>query len=118
MASGESSASASAVSSETESSSSNREKSDVWKYFRKTGPKNVKCTLCDKSYAFHGGTTNLRDHLLRIHANEFKPKQQPRLDTFMIRGKCPESRAKRITTDSRHGCSGSSSSRCGGRRRI
>ena len=73
------------------------EKSDVWKYFRKTGPKNVKCTLCDKSYAFHGGTTNLRDHLLRIHANEFKPKQQPRLDTFMIRGKCPESRAKRIT---------------------
>ena len=90
------STSASVVQTES-SSSSNREKSDVWKYFRKKGPKTVECTLCDKEYAFHGGTSNLRDHLVRMHSNEFKPKQQPCLDAFVIRGKCPDSRAKRIS---------------------
>ena len=107
MASEESSV-ASAICSQTESSlstsgqsesslSSSREKSEVWKYFLKKGPKTVKCTICDKEYSYHGGTSNLCDHLVRIHSNEFKPKQQPSLDAFVIRGKCPHSRAKRIT---------------------
>ena len=67
------------------------------KYFQKTGPKKAKCTLCEKTYAFHGGTSNLCDHLHRLHASDFKLKQQPRFDDFVIRGKCPDSRAKRIT---------------------
>ena len=82
----------SSASSETECS--NCKKSDVC---QKTEPKKAKCTLCEKTYAFDGGTSNLRDHLLQLHASNFKPKQQPRLDDFVIRGECPDSRAKRIT---------------------
>ena len=67
------------------------------KVLYKKGPKTVKRTLCDREYAFHGGTSNLCDYLVHIHSNEFKPKQQPNLDAFVIRGKCPDSRAKRIT---------------------
>ena len=81
-------------------SSSSREKSDVWNFFEKSGPKVVTCKLCAKEYAYHGGTSNLREHLTCIHPNEFKPekhKQQPSLDGFLSRSKCPASRAKRIT---------------------
>lgn len=54
--------------------------------FSNKGPKTVKCsTLCDREYAFHGGTSNLCDYLVHIHSNEFKPKQQPNLDAFVIR---------------------------------
>ena len=31
----------------------------------------MKCKLCNKSYTYHGGTTNLHDHLNRIHSNEY-----------------------------------------------
>jgi len=59
----------------------------------------VKCKLCNKSYAYHGGTTNLHDHLNRVHSNEYKTKSKhdPTLDAFIARSKCPTSRAKRIT---------------------
>ena len=81
-------------------SSSSREKSDVWNFFEKSGPKVVTCKFCTKEYAYHGGMSNLREHLTRIHPNEFKPekhKQQPSLNGFLSRSKCPASRAKRIT---------------------
>ena len=50
---------------------SNCEKSDVWKHFRKTGPKNAKGTSVHWVYAFHGGTSNLRDAIAAfvVHCN-------------------------------------------------
>ena len=77
-----SSASAS-VSSET--LSSKHRKSDVWKHFRKT---ELKGTLCEKTYAFHGGLSNLRDHLVRRHASEFKPWFNVNYDIILL-NVCP-----------------------------
>ena len=83
--------------------SSHRRKSDVWAFFeKKKGFKSVSCKLCDKVFAYHGGTSNLREHLLRIHPSEFKgqtkqQEQQSSLDPFVARAKCPHSRAKQIT---------------------
>ena len=77
-----------------------REKSDVWQLFEKSGPRVATCKLCKKEYAYLGGTSNLREHLTRIHLNDFKPEkhqQQRSLDGFLSRSKCPASRAKQIT---------------------
>ena len=48
-------------------STTRREKSDVWQFFEKSGPRVATCKLCKKEYAYHGGTSNLREHLTRIH---------------------------------------------------
>ena len=81
------------------STSAIRVKLDVWNFFDKTGHKTVKCKLCNKSYAYHGGTTNLHNHLNRVHCNEYKTKSKhdPSLDAFIAQSKCPTSRVKRIT---------------------
>ena len=80
------------------SSASSTERSDVWKHFDKTGTKNVTCRLCAKQLAYHGGTTNLRDHLTRVHMDKYKPAKrtddQPSLETFVW--KCSDARAKLI----------------------
>ena len=76
------------------SSTSSTERSDVWKH----GTKNVTCRLCAKQLAYHGGTTNLRDHLTRVHMDKYKPAKrtddQPSLETFVR--KCSDARAKLI----------------------
>ena len=80
------------------SCASSTERSDVWKHFDKTGTKNVTCRLCTKQLAYHGGTTNLRDHLTRVHMDKYKPAKrtddQPSLETFVR--KCSDARAKLI----------------------
>ena len=74
----------------------NRPKSIVWDFFAKKNVKSVTCRLCQKQYAYHGGTTNLRDHLTRCHPKEFlsstSTKKQPSLDTFLSRSKCSAAR--------------------------
>ena len=74
-------------------------KSDVWNFIDKTRHKTVKCKLCNKRYAYHGGTTNLHNHLNRIHSNKYKTKSKhdPTLDAFITWSKCTTSHAKRIT---------------------
>ena len=78
------------------SSASSTERSDVWKHFDKTGTKNVTCRLCTKQLAYHGGTTNLRDHLTRVHMDKYKPVKrtddQLSLETFVR--KCSDARVK------------------------
>ena len=80
------------------SSASSTERSDVWKHFDKTGTKNVTCRLCAKQLAYHGGTTNLQDHLTRVHMDKYKPAKrtddQPSLETFVR--KCSDAKAKLI----------------------
>ena len=58
--------------SKSTSHETNRKKSDMWNYFQKVGPKRVSCQLCRKQMAYHGGTTNIRDHLIRIHPKDYK----------------------------------------------
>ena len=50
-------------------------RSDVWTWFVKCdGRKKAKCNLCGKKLAFHGGTTNLQEHLLAKHSLDYKYK--------------------------------------------
>ena len=85
-------------------SSSGRVPSDVWKFFEKQKEtKKAKCTLCCKELAFHGGTSNLRDHLLKVHPLSYrKPETRSRvqlgaLDSFVKPRQCSEARSREIT---------------------
>ena len=80
---------------------SGNERSDVSKFFEKTGSKNVTCKLCAKAakpLAYHAGTMNLRDHLLCIHLDKYKSTKrmdsQQTMDTFVQ--KCSGARMKVI----------------------
>ena len=63
-------------------------RSDVWTWFVKCdGRKKAKCNLCGKELAFHGGTTNLREHLSAKHPLDYKYKRkedgsQKKLDVY------------------------------------
>ena len=49
--------------------SSASHKSDIWQYFTKGKErKKAKCQLSSKELAFHSGTTNLREHLMKRHS--------------------------------------------------
>ena len=75
--------------------SSRRNRSDVWQYFKKEGSRNVICTLCKGKFAFHGGTSNLRDHLQRSHSAVYAHDSgQPKIDSIMKVQKCSPARAK------------------------
>ena len=54
--------------------SSQRLRSDVWKYFDKVESKIVTCKVCKQKFSFHGGTTKLRDHLQRSHGAMYVPQ--------------------------------------------
>ena len=77
--------------------------SDVWNHYEKLqDAKRVKCMLCSKELAYHGGTSNLRDHLLKIHPLDYRTKQRRlhKLHLTVLRflaRYCGESRSKEIT---------------------
>ena len=76
--------------------------SDVWTWFTKLKEeKKAQCRLCDKKLAYHGGTTNLRDHLLYVHPLKYSTKQQPVrqavMDNFLKKKACSSVRSKEIT---------------------
>ncbi|XP_065892775.1 E3 SUMO-protein ligase ZBED1-like [Dysidea avara] len=75
--------------------SSRRNRSDVWQYFKKDGSRNVICTLCKGKFAYHGSTSNLRDHLQRSHSAVYtRDSGQPKIDSIMKVQKCSPARAK------------------------
>nr|XP_023028246.1 zinc finger BED domain-containing protein 1-like [Leptinotarsa decemlineata] len=41
--------------------------SSVWEHFNKISDRSVKCNICNKTLKFFGNTTNLNQHLKRIH---------------------------------------------------
>jgi len=70
-------------------------RSDVWQYFTKHGSKNVICTLCKGNFAYHGGMSNLRDHLQRSHSAVYvRDSGQPKIDSIMKVQKCSPTHAK------------------------
>ncbi|CAH1114870.1 unnamed protein product [Psylliodes chrysocephalus] len=48
-----------------------RPKSIVWKYFKKVDGKTVTCQICKKDLKYFGGTSNIKQHLIRIHPIQF-----------------------------------------------
>jgi len=63
--------------------------SNVWQHFKKEGSKNVICTLCNSKFVYHGGTSNLRDHLQRSHFAVYAHDSgQPKIDSLMKVQKC------------------------------
>ena len=77
-----------------------RKPSDVWKFYEKKEGK-AKCLLCTKELIYSGGTSNLRDHLNRMHQNEYHPLKsaQVTIDRAFttVRSTCSEARSKRIS---------------------
>ena len=78
-------------------------RSDVWEHYKLVkGEKKVLCMLCNphKEISYHGGTSNLRDHLTSQHPLVYKinttAKQTSLLD-FSKKSRCSESRSKEIT---------------------
>ena len=73
--------------------------SDVWNYFKRIeGEPKARCTKCGNVYAYRGGTTNLRNHLLAKHSSMYKAaddKTQRKL-TFKAQ-KCSKEKEKEIT---------------------
>ena len=63
-----------AINMATRQGSSRCLRSDVWKYFDKVESKSVTCKVCKQKFAFHCGTTNLRDHLQRNHGDMYVPE--------------------------------------------
>ena len=64
------------------------------------------CSLCGKGIAYHGRTTNLRNHLLYKHPFVYSSKdktdkglgkKQSNLDTVVKARVCSEAKAKEIT---------------------
>jgi hypothetical protein len=76
-------------------------KADVWKYFSKIKPNEkdtkVKCELCSREFAYHGTTTNMRDHLSRVHKDQYQKSQSTSSTTQLtLVRKCSEARAAAI----------------------
>ncbi|XP_036344463.1 zinc finger BED domain-containing protein 1-like, partial [Rhagoletis pomonella] len=74
---------------EAESSKRKREGSIVWQHFEKTNDRTKAiCTYCGKILKTAAHTTNLTDHLKRIHPNRLTAEKLPvstKLDAFLLR---------------------------------
>ena len=78
-------------------------KADVWKFFSriKSNDKDtkVKCELCSREFAYHGTTSNMRDHLSRAHKDQYQKSQSTsgttQLTLDRVR-KCSQARAAAI----------------------
>jgi hypothetical protein len=83
-----------------------RQDSDVWDFMVKieADKDKVKCQLCSKLLAFHGGTSTLREHLLAKHPLQYSCSKdrsrttgkQPSMLSFMGK-RCDNARATKIT---------------------
>jgi len=78
-------------------SGSRRKQSDVWEFFVKNGQKAL-CKVCNSGYAYHRGTSNLKDHLMSAHPSKLRPPEdQPCLNAYLSKTKCSDGCAKKIT---------------------
>ena len=60
--------------------------------------KSALCKICSKEYAYHGGTSNLRNQFTRAHPSKLhSPQSQSSLDPYLSHSKCSDAHAKRIT---------------------
>ena len=83
----------------TRQGSSRHLRSDIWKYFDKVESKSVTCKVCKQKFAFHGGTTNLHNHLQRSHGALHVPESvgssgQKKIESVLRIQKCSAERTK------------------------
>ena len=80
-------------------------RSDVWEHFRRADKKAI-CCHCSKELVYCRATTNLRDHLNRIHPSKYSPpdsttaaekKVTPKIESFIKKTVYSEGHAKKIT---------------------
>ena len=70
---------------------------DLWEFLKKNG-QNALCKVCKSEYAYHKGTVNLRDHLIRVHPSKLRPlTDQPCLNAYLSKTKCAEGCAMKKT---------------------
>ena len=81
-----------------------RKVSDVWNYFvKKKEEKKAQCKICGKQLAYHGGTSNLRDHLTNIHPVKYQgcsstsTSIEGPMDRMFKTKCCSNARSKEIT---------------------
>ena len=81
--------------------SSRRPSSDVWKYFVKLKEaRKAECKLCLKKLAYHRGTSNLCEHLLKVHPLNYQTPSsahQLSINNCLKLKLCSQARAKAIT---------------------
>lgn len=83
-----------------ESDRPKNKRSDVWNHFEElVGQKKAKYLRCDREpLSYHGGTTNLRDHLKSQHPDIHKRHiTQRNILDYAKRVRCSETRSKEIT---------------------
>ena len=72
-------------------------KSDVWKHFTKMTKKKVATrNVCSREFAYHGGTSNLRDYLQHSHPDIYKNLGEKQQTLTVIMRKCSEAKTKAI----------------------
>ncbi len=63
-----------------------KQRSDVWQYYDLIiGQKKARCLLCNphKVLAYHGGTTNLHEHLVSQHPSVYSSKKKDSTQTTL-----------------------------------
>lgn len=58
-------------------------KSIVWDYLKKNENKTATCSICKKSLKIFGGTTNLKQHLMRLHPLQVQKDSAPPTEDTM-----------------------------------
>lgn len=83
--------------------SASKLRSDVWEHFIKH-ERTAKCKHCAKEFSFCGGTSNLRDHLLRAHERIYQPNKDSeaktnkgKIEAFVTKTTCSVTRENKIT---------------------
>ena len=67
---------------DSDAGSSARVISDVWIFFGQNRTQDSEVQVVQQRYAYHGGTTNLHDHLNHVHSNEYKTKSKHCLSPY------------------------------------
>ena len=79
--------------------------SDVWEHFKKIAIKpKVRCITCGNIYAYQGGTTNLRNHLMAKHSIIYTADSKSSKKSLTMQSKldfkhrkCSEEKSQEIT---------------------
>ena len=79
-------------------------RSDVWEHFKRMENSAI-CVHCKKELSYCKSTTNLRDHLSRMHSSKYLPSEKKeiiksskaKMDAFITKTICSEGHAKKIT---------------------
>ena len=73
-----------------------KKRSIIWNYFKKLDPNQAVCNICKKNIKSCGGTTNLKQHLIRIHPTVSLELFEPESDETLTPQEQAESEIRQI----------------------